>query len=59
MKKRFCWFDIIIILFNAILYGIIAAFVCYGAGYRDGQIDAIEGEIRYEISIDTTYKEKL
>ena len=58
MKKRFDWFDIAIIVFNILVWGYLVCHGSYSMGYRDGQINAIEGKIDYEIHHDSTYIEK-
>ena len=56
MKKKPV--ETIVIWVVGIWVVLMVGYVCYTVGYRDGQINAIEGKIDYEIHYDSTYIEK-
>ena len=50
-------FDIIYAIFIIILISMFVGTISYNIGYKDGQINAINGQIDYEIVYDSTYKQ--
>ena len=58
MKKNNDWTWWLLIMFIAGWVAFMLGAIFYDQGYRDGQINAIEGRIDFEIRVDSTYVEK-